>query len=100
MGDLKSPWDEQGKNGADVPDLAGNGVTARGGDPNVDTSGAGGLKDFWPADKQLLANGPDGKETPNSVSGLPTLPSRFEPTEQPPTPPDLTDRRPGTIDKQ
>lgn len=99
MGDLKSPWVEQGKNVMDAPGLGGDTVTARGGDPLIDTGGEGALKDFWPDDKQI-ASVPGGKETANSVSGMPATPARWEPTETPPSPPDLTDRNPGTIDKK
>ena len=41
-----------------------------------------------------------GAESENSVSGLPAQPNRFEPTETPPPPPTLQDRRPGTIDER
>ena len=76
MGDLKTNWTD-----APVPDpgLEGAGVVARGGDPNF----------------------PDGaKESANSESGLPALPSRWEPTGKPPEPPSLEDRNPGTIDER
>lgn len=99
MGDLKSPWDEQGKVPFPTPGLDGDGITARGGDPNVDLAGSGAVKDFWP-DKDQITPDPDGKETSNSVSGMPTTPARWEPTDTPPSPPDLTDRNPGTIDKR
>lgn len=99
MGDLKSPWDDQGKVPFSTPSTEGQGITARGGDPNIDTGGNGGLKDFWPDDKQTVS-APEGKETPNSVSGMATQPARFEPSDTPPSPPDLTNRNPGTIDKR
>src|SRR5690349_475939 len=54
MGDLKSPWDDQGKVPFPTPGMEGDGVTARGGDPNINTGGTSGLKDFWPDDKQLM----------------------------------------------
>ena len=76
MGDLKTNW-----SGAPVPEpgLGGAGVTSSGGDPNF----------------------PDGaKESANSVSGLPPLPARFEPSGTPPAPPTLQDRNPGTIDQR
>jgi len=96
MGDLKTNWTDPG---APIPGLEGDGVTARGGDPNVDTSGTGAVKGFWP-DKDQIASSPDGKESANSVSGMPTTPSRFQPTETPPDPPSLDKRNPGTIDKR
>ena len=34
------------------------------------------------------------------MSGLPSLPNRYEPSETPPEPPTLQDRNPGTIDQQ
>ena len=97
MGDLKSPWDDQGKVPFPTPGLDGDTVTARGGDPLVDLGGTGALK--TPYDKPV-ASAPEGKETANSVSGMPTTPSRWAPTETPPSPPDLTDRNPGTVDKR
>jgi hypothetical protein len=96
MGDLKTNWTDSG---VPVPGLSGDGVTARGGDPNVDTSGSGAIKDFWP-DKDQIASSPEGKESPNNVSGLPTIPSRFEPSGAPPEPPSLQDRNPGTINEK
>jgi len=96
MGDLKTNWTDPG---APIPGMDGAGVTARGGDPNVDTSGSGAVKGFWP-DKDQIAGSPSGSETPNSVSGLPTLPARFEPSGTPPAPPTLQDRNPGTIDQK
>jgi hypothetical protein len=97
MGDVKSNWDNPP---VPTPGLDGSGVTASGGDPNIDTGGDGALKPFWPSDKQIMGSAPDGKESANSVSGLPGLPSRFEPSGTPPAPPDLTDRNPGTIDQK
>lgn len=94
MGDLKSPWSDPV---APIPGLEGAGVTARGGDPNIDTSGTGAIQTNF--DKAVMS-APDGKESANSVSGLPSLPARFEPSGTPPSPPDLTDRNPGTIDQK
>ena len=94
MGDLKTNWTNP-----PVPDvgLTGDGVITRGGDPNVDTGGSSGLDPIW---KDKPVPGMDAKETANSVSGLPTKPSRWEPTGTPPPPPSLQDRSPGTIDEQ
>lgn len=91
---IKSPWDNPG---TPIPDAAGAGVTARGGDPNIDTGGSSGLKPLWP---DPITSAPAGKETSNSVSGLPTTPARFEPSGTPPAPPSLEDRNPGTIDER
>lgn len=96
MGDLKTNWNDPG---APIPDLGGAGVTSRGTDPNVDVSGAGALQSPWPTDKYATTK-TETNESPNSVSGLPSLPNRFEPSEQPPSPPSLQDRSPGTIDKR
>jgi hypothetical protein len=79
-------------------DLGGDLVTDRGGDPLIDTGGTSGLIDFWT--KEQIVEVPPDKETPNPVSGLPTTPARWEPSDNPPPPPDLTDRNPGTIDQK
>ena len=79
------------------PGLEGDLITARGGDPNIDTGGSSGLKAVW-ASPTVGDYGP--KETANSVSGLPSLPNRWVPSDNPPQPPDLTDRTPGTIDER
>lgn len=94
MGDIKSPWDNPG---TPTPDPAGAGITARGGDPLVNQSGSSGLKSIWP-DPALSSV--DSKETSNSVSGLPSTPSRFEPAASGAEPPSLKDRNPGTIDER
>lgn len=100
MGDLKTPWDssDQAFTGTGMD---GAGVTSRGSDPNADgDNGAGmGLDPVWPADKRATTSDSQA-ESANSVSGLPSLPNRFEPSETPPELPDLTTRSPGTIDKQ
>ena len=96
MPDLKTFWNNPG--GPDLyPGLDGDGVTGRGTDPQVDTGGENALQSAWPNDP---VPGIDGSESPNSVSGLPSMPNRFEPSEQPPPPPSLQDRRPGTIDER
>lgn len=95
MGDLKTPYDNPAMS---APDLGGDLATARGGDPNADTGGSSGLKDFW-SDDQPVTDVP-GSETPNSISGLPSHIDRFQPSESPEMPPDLTDRNPGTIDRR
>lgn len=87
MGDLKTFWQPgtftaNAENAPGMPtdaDLSGDVATSRGGDPLF----------------------PDGqKETANTVSGLPLLPHRFVSNEDPPPPPTLEDRMPGTIDKR
>jgi hypothetical protein len=78
-------------------DPSGAGVRSSGGDPNVSTEGSGGLKDYWPS-AVVPASG--GQETPNSVSGLPLRAERWEPSDNPPAPPSLQDRMPGTIDER
>ena len=94
MGDLKTNWTNP-----PVPDvgLSGAGVTARGGDPLIDTGGTSGLTPVW-SDEPVP--GMAAKETANSVSGLPSTPNRWEPSGTPPAPPSLEDRNPGTIDQQ
>lgn len=86
MSDLKTPWQSGGfyaneENNPGMPmdvGLSGDIALDRGGDPLY----------------------PDGqKETPNNVSGLPTLPHRFVESGEPPAPPTLEDRNPGTIDQ-
>lgn len=100
MGDLKTPWDssDQAFTGTSMD---GAGVTSRGSDPNADgDNGAGmGVDPFWPTDKRATTADSQA-ESANSVSGLPSLPNRYEPSETPPAMPDLTTRSPGTIDKQ
>lgn len=98
MGDLKTPWDskDQAFSGTD---LSGAGVVSSGNDPNADGGGEGGsgLQPAWT--NPILSNF-DKAESSNSVSGLPALPNRFEPSESTNDIPDLTDRSPGTIDKK
>lgn len=78
-------------------DMGGSGVTGSGSDPLIDYKGEGGLKaPLW---SNPICSTPEGSETANSVSGLPSLPNRFEPSETPPGIPDLTQRNPGTVDK-
>lgn len=97
MADLKTFWDNPV-----MPmsaDLSGDGVTASGSDPQITVDSPNGLTQvLWPNPPVSTLSG--GSETENSVSGLPTLPTRFEPTETPPPPPTLQDRRPGTIDER
>ena len=42
---IKTNWTDPG---APIPDAGGDGITARGGDPLIDTGGASALKDYWP----------------------------------------------------
>lgn len=97
MGDLKTPWADKDQVFTGT-DTSGAGVTSRGSDPNADaTEGEAGLQPAWknpPFERQEMA------ESSNSVSGLPPLPNRFEPSETPPEMPNLQDRSPGTIDKR
>jgi hypothetical protein len=100
MGDLKTPWNNPVY--PDTSDLGGAGVVSRGSDPNADgDNGAGmGIDPLWPADKRATTNDSQA-ESSNSVSGLPSLPNRFEPTEKNiENVPDLTRRSPGTIDQK
>jgi hypothetical protein len=97
MGDLKSPWEskDQAFTGTD---MAGAGVTERGGEDVGDNAGSGsGLQPMW---KEPILGNFDKAETANSVSGLPSLPNRFEPTEAPPEMPSLKDRSPLNVDKK
>ena len=80
-----------------LTDLSGALPTSRGSDPLVDLGGASALQ--GPYTNGICAT-PDGQETANSVSGLPLQPNRYQPSETPPGPPDLTDRSPGTIDRR
>jgi hypothetical protein len=95
MGDLKTPFSEPAMPmgfdpGGDLP-------TARGNDPLIDMGGASGLQPIW---SDMPVSMGESSETSNSVSGLPAHPDRYQPSEQPPSPPDLTDRSPGTIDQK
>lgn len=96
MGDLKTYFDK-----AVLPDhaLGGQGITGSGSDPNADGGGGpAGLDPIhWP---NPVVPTLSGEESSNSVSGLPAMPNRFEPTETPPEPPSLQDRNPGTIDQR
>lgn len=94
-GGIKSPWEDSG---VPTPDPAGDGITARGGDPLIDTGGSSGLKGVIWSDPATSTQ--DVKETSNSVSGLPLQPSRFEPSATNAQPPSLKDRNPGTIDER
>lgn len=80
------------------PGLDGDSITKRGCDPNAEGNmGADGSMPIW---KNDVTPDPSTEETPNSVSGLPKLPSRFTPNDQPEQPPSLQDRSPGTIDRR
>lgn len=98
MGDLRTPFDNAIY--PDTSDLSGDLAASRGNDPNASgDDGPAALDSFWDPSKQITrATGME--ESKNSVSGLPSLPNRYEPTEGMPTPPDLTQRSPGTIDKK
>lgn len=97
MPDLKTFWPNPGGPEA-YPGLSGDGVTQSGSDPQVSVEGSDALvQRHW---TNPSVPDPSGEETPNSVSGLPALPNRFEPAAEPPPPPTLQDRRPGTIDQQ
>lgn len=99
-GDLKTPWDSD-KQAFTGTGVEGAGVTSRGSDPNSEgDNGAGmGLDPVWP-DAQRATTADGQAESANSVSGLPSLPNRYEPSETPPEMPDLTTRSPGTIDQK
>jgi hypothetical protein len=99
MADLKSFWDNPG-----MPmstDLGGDAIPSSGSDPNAEGDGGDGNahNTFWPNPGMPTLT--DKSESANSVSGLPALPNRYEPSPQsPPEPPDLKERRPGTIDEK
>jgi hypothetical protein len=96
-GDLKTFWQDPGM--PQQTDLGGDTIVSSGSDPNVDLGEGGNpITPFWPAPPVPELSSQE--ESSNSVSGLPSLPNRYEPADQPPGPPDLTDRNPGTIDKQ
>ena len=85
-------------------DLSGDLATSRGTDPLVDTGGSSGLTavpwDSGGKQTPITANnGPE--ESSNSESSLPMRPNRFSPSPaEPPGPPTLQDRNPGTIDQK
>lgn len=91
---IQTNWSDPG---APTPDPGGDGVTQRGSDPNIALGGSGGLQSLYQNPGMSPA---DGQESSNSVSGLPSLPSRNQPSETPPDPPSLQDRSPGTIDQR
>ncbi len=91
MGDLKTFFSTPV---ISTVDPAGSDIPVSGGDPNVDLGGSSALRPLW--DNPIVPT-PDGKESSNSLSGLPSLPSRMAPSDTPPGPPDLTDRTPGII---
>ena len=93
MADLKTPFDNPAMS---PPDLGGDLATARGMDPNITVDAPNGLQAVWSDPFVTLDS---GMETANSVSSLPLHIDRFQPTESPEMPPDLTDRNPGTIDR-
>jgi hypothetical protein len=95
VGVLQTPYNNPAMSD---PGDQGDLISARGGDPLIDTGGASGLKDFWSQDQ--IVETPGGMETSNSVSSMPNHPDRFQPTETPPEPPSLEDRSPGTIDQR
>jgi hypothetical protein len=96
MGDLKTFWDNPGMPSS--TDLGGDNIISSGSDPSVSASeGTEAHDPFWPNPPVPKIS---GEESENSVSGLPSLPNRFAPSDQPPPPPSLEDRRPGTIDEQ
>lgn len=96
MSDLKTFWDKPGM--PTSPEVGGgDGVTGRGTDPQVTIDSPNALDPLWQAPPVAPIG---GEETDNSVSGLPSLPNRFEPSATPPPPPSLQDRRPGTIDER
>ena len=92
---LKPLWSDPG---VPTPDPGGAGPLGRGSDPNASGNpGPNGLDPLWP---NPVMPAPSGEESSNSLSGLPSLPNRYDPAEAPPDPPNLTDRMPGTIDKR
>jgi len=95
MSDLKTFFNKPAMPAADA--FGGDSITERGTDPQVDLGGDNALQPLW---TNAPVPGIDGQESANSVSGLPAQPNRFEPAAQPPPPPTLQDRRPGTIDER
>lgn len=96
MSDLKTFWDNPGMPSS--TDLSSDVATSSGSDPQVTVDSPNGLTQVaW---QNPSVPTPGGEETENSVSGLPSLPNRYEPSATPPEPPSLQDRRPGTIDQQ
>lgn len=98
MPDLKTFWTDPG--GPErYPDLSGESIVSSGSDPQVTVDSPNGLTQvLWPAPPIPEFS---GEESPNSVSGLPSQPNRFEPSpSSPPEPPSLQDRSPMTIDQQ
>jgi hypothetical protein len=98
MAELKTFWDDPG-----MPistDLSGDANPSSGSDPNAEGGDehGNGLVPAW--DDPPVSTLTSKSESPNSVSGLPSLPNRFEPNVTPPDPPDLKDRNPGTIDER
>lgn len=83
-----------------VPDLGGEAATSRGSDPNASGGADGGNGLTGSPWASPPVSTPGGEESGNSVSSLPSLPNRFAPGGEPPAPPDLTDRNPGTIDQK
>jgi hypothetical protein len=98
MSDLKSPWTNPP--GPDNPSLDGSSIDSRGSDPSVTVDAPNGLTQiYW--ENPPVSTLSSGEESANSVSGLPSLPNRFEPSpEKPPPPPSLNDRSPMTIDER
>lgn len=88
---IKTNWTDAVAN---TPDLGGDGVTSRGSDPQVNLESGSPINAMW--DNPVVPV-PSGEESPNSVSGLPARPTRWEPSETPPDPPSLQDRNPGTL---
>jgi len=97
MADLKTFWDNPVMPTSSA-DLGGDGVTSSGTDPSITVDAPNALQPIWTNDSVPTLT--SGQETENSVSGLPSLPNRYQPAEQPPPPPTLQDRRPGTIDER
>ncbi len=97
MGDLKTPWPEKDQPTL-TPGLSGAGIISSGSDPNADGGdGPAALQPLWTNPPTMATS---TAESANSVSGLPAHPNRYEPAGAPPDPPDLTQRSPGTVDKQ
>ncbi len=97
MGDLKTYWPASDQP-VPTPGLGGAGMISSGSDPNADGGdGPAALQPLWQNPPTMATS---TAESSNSVSGLPARPNRWEPSDTPPDPPDLTQRSPGTVDKQ
>lgn len=95
MGEVKTPWTDPVF--GNLTDLSGALPTSRGSDPSIDLGAGGGSGLTSIPWASPVVPTPSGEETANSLSGLPLQPNRYQPSDTPPGPPNLTDRSPGTL---